>query len=352
MGASSDLHIETMNLASEWSTLILRILNQNDVGSAILQRPEEASYDEEEWTHYQYAPDLAFTPGSANDAAAVEIKMFRWRKNWLGRVSSAVVHMEQILAHGPFKRGIIIFTIAISPEWMLDLNDGAGDYMEIWDLAKLRALCASEPDLADALEELASETLLDGPAPERPTPPEGAGSGAALASKLRATESGRVGWRAFEAGCYEAIRMLFGPELQNLVTQQKSDDGLNQMDLIGRIRSEPNTFWSMIAGDFSSRYVVFDAKNYTDPIGQAEIHSTAKYLMRNGLRKVAILLAREGASENARQASAGYLRHDGFLMLTLSLSDLCSMLDGFDAGDPPENLLFERMDGALMALNR
>jgi hypothetical protein len=39
-------------------------------------------------------------------------------------------------------------------------------------------------------------------------------------------------------------------------------------------------------------------------------------------------------------------------MLTLSLSDVCGMLNGFDAGDPPENLLFERMDGALMAVDR
>ncbi|MBC2665756.1 hypothetical protein H7F51_09490 [Novosphingobium flavum] len=351
MSASSDLHIETMNLASDWTRLVGNILNQRQIGQAAAQKPDEAPSDEEEWAMFQYAPDLAFTPIGATDATAVEIKMLRWRKNWLGRVGGAVAHMEQILAHGSFPRGIILFTAAISPEWLAELNDGSSDLVEVWDLAKLREMASLDPELSDALEELAAETMLDGPAPER-MPRREAAPGATIAARLRDTEPGTAGWRAFEVGCYDAIRLLFGRELQNLITQQKSDDGLSKMDLIGRIRSEPNTFWSIIAGDFVSRYVVFDAKNYVEPIGQAQIHSTAKYLMRNGLRKVAILLTRQGASESARQASAGYLRHDGFLMLTLNLADLCLMLEDFDTGTTPENLLFERMDEALMALNR
>jgi len=352
MSASSELHIETMNLASDWAHLVGRILSQRQVGRAVPQKPDELPADEEEWAQFQHAPDLAFTPADAHEAAAVEIKMLRWRKNWLGRVGNAVAHMERILGDGKYRRGIIIFSVGIAPQWMAELNDGAGDRIEVWDLNKLRSFAASDPDLAEALEELSAETMLDGPAAERPLRVSEAGRGAAIAARLRATEPGLPGWHAYEAGCYEAIRYLFGRELQNLVEQQQSDDGLNRMDLIGRIRAEPNTFWSMIAVDFSSRYVVFDSKNYAAPIGQEAIHSSAKYLMRKGLRRVAILLAREGASENARQASVGYLRNDGFLLLTITVRDLCAMLEGEDAGDPPENLLFAKMDEILMALNR
>jgi hypothetical protein len=116
-----------MNLASDWSVLVGRILSPSHVGSAIPQKPDEVPSDEGEWSRLQYAPDLAFTPAGANEPTAVEIKMLRWRKNWLGRVSNTVVHMEQILARTTFKRGIIIFSFAIAPQWMVDLNEGASD---------------------------------------------------------------------------------------------------------------------------------------------------------------------------------------------------------------------------------
>ncbi len=278
--------------------------------------------------------------------------MLRWRRNWLGWVSNAVAHMEQILARSEMKSGVIILTLPVEPIILAELNAGTGEQIRIWDLERLRELAASTPDLADALDDLAAETILDG-LPHQTSPRSyDAPRGTNIAQRLRATEPGRDGWQEYESECYEAIRFLFAGELQNLITQQTSDDGLNRMDLIGRIRAEPNTFWSIVAGDFSSRYVVFDAKNSATAIGQEAIHSTAKYLMPKGLRRVAILLAREGATDNARQASAGYLRHDGFLMLVVSLNDLCGMLEGKDAGDPPENLLFARMDEALMALNR
>lgn len=170
--------------------------------------------------------------------------------------------------------------------------------------------------------------------------------------RLRATSPGRPGWQAFESACYEAIRHLFGRELHNLLTQHRTDDGLNRMDLIGRIRSGQQSFWAMIASDFSTRYIVFDAKNYVAPIDQDAVHTTAKYLMHRALRTFAIIIARDGASPQAMQVAAGGLREDGKFILVISMADVCSMLEGDDRGDPPENRLFEKLDEVLMSLGR
>lgn len=124
------------------------------------------------------------------------------------------------------------------------------------------------------------------------------------------------------------------------------------MDLIDRIKSDRGSFWSMIAADFSSRYVVFDAKNYREPISQAEIQITEKYLFSKGLRTVAIVVARSGADESARKSAETILRENGKFILVINLDDLCRMLIGADAGDPPENLLFARMDEMLMQMGR
>lgn len=352
MSSSSDLHIETMNLERDWLDLAADILSQDSVGKAHRARPHYSEYDELDRETYRYSPDIVFTPVDSADVLAVEISILRWRKNWVSNLARAIAHMEQILARSRYPRGIIILTADFSDDLLVEINNGLGDRIEIWGLSRIAGLIPPNNHIRSVFDDIVAETLMDGPAPIRiaQTPEEG--RGATIAEHLRRCQPGQPGWRDFESHCYEAVRLLFGNELQNLTTQNRSDDELNRMDLIGRIRGEPNTFWSMIAGDFASRYVVFEAKNNTKKIGQTQIHSTAKYLMRNGLRKVAIMLARQGANDHARQACAGYLRHDGFLILTLSLEDLCKMLLSYDAGEVPENLLFTRMDEALMALNR
>ncbi|MGO7655486.1 hypothetical protein ACC702_24735 [Rhizobium ruizarguesonis] len=133
----------------------------------------------------------------------------------------------------------------------------------------------------------------------------------------------------------EAVRLLFARELLNLTAQQRTDDGLNRMDFVGRIRSEG--FWSMIASDFSTRYIVFDAKSSQEPITQSEVHR--KIPVFKGLRTVAGDCTQR-ADKNAVKLAETQLHENGKFIMVITLSDLCAMLEGVDAGDPPENLLF------------
>lgn len=352
MGSMKDLHIEIMGLTRDWLELIGRILSQDQVGAAYVMRPDEAPDDEESWNGLRLVPDLAFTPVGAGAPFAVEFKMFRWQAEWRRRLREAVVHMHEILAQGRYQRGIIILSFEVDDQTLAATRSFIDGAIDVWPLQRLRELVAKDTELAEQLEELAGDTAMDAPSIALPAETHVKAKGAAIAAILQKTPAGKSGWQAFESTCADAVKFLFGRELHRPTSQKGSRDGLHRMDLISRIRSEGNSFWSMIASDFSTRYVVFDAKNYEAPIGQDEIELTKKYLFKGGLRTVAVILAREGASHQAKIAAEQALREDQKLILVVNMAQLCAMLEGADAGDPPENVMFDMIDDMLMGMGR
>jgi hypothetical protein len=70
------------------------------------------------------------------------------------------------------------------------------------------------------------------------------------------------------------------------------------------------------------------------------------------MRTVAVVIARNGADKNAVKLAETQLRENGKFIMVITVTDLCAMLEGVDAGDPPENLLFQRMDEMLMRMGR
>ena len=352
MGHMKELQIETHNLARDWEVLLENILSLKEIGDAALLKPDEEPSSQEEWQSYRLVPDLRFEPKGTKFKAAVDVKMFRWQNEWRRRVRDAISHMREILATSDFERGIIILTLELPRHTLAQLVSPADSGIEIWDISKLRELVEGNEGLSTKLEELVAETILDDRTPRPVRVEHEVRQGSLLATRLRQSAPGSGGWREFELLSEEAIRLLFGRELLNLTAQLRTDDGLNRMDLVGRIKSEGSSFWSMIASDFSTRYIVFDAKNSEEPITQSEIQITEKYLFAKGLRTVAVVIARNGADRNALKLAETQLRENGKFIMVITLADLCSMLEGADAGDPPENLLFQRMDEMLMRMGR
>lgn len=352
MGKMKELQIETQNLGRDWEGLVERILNQPAVGSAAALKPDEMPSSQEEYEELRLVPDLRFQPVAAEHCIAVEVRMFRWHSEWHQRISDSVAHMHEILRSGGFDRGIVVTTIDLPDNLLAQLISPGDRSVEVWGIGKLRELADGNATLSDALDELLSETILDddlrGPLKMSPE----LGRGRLLSNKLRQTPAGLKGWRHFELLCEEAVRMLFGRDLSNITAQQRTDDGLNRMDLIGRIKNEGTSFWSMVASDFSIRYVVFDAKNSQGPITQQEIQITEKYLFGKGLRTFAVVIARNGADEGSSKLVETQLRENGKFILVITMADLCAMLEGADVGEAPENLLFEKMDKVLMRMGR
>ena len=124
------------------------------------------------------------------------------------------------------------------------------------------------------------------------------------------------------------------------------------MDLIARLQPVQSAFWATLVNDFRARYIVFEFKNYSNPITQDQIYGTERYLYATALRSVAIIIARNGYDENANRAVQGALREQGKLILCLDLKEFTGMLRAFDAGDEFEEVLLAKRDDLLMSLAR
>jgi hypothetical protein len=169
--------------------------------------------------------------------------------------------------------------------------------------------------------------------------------------RLDVIPEGSDGWRKFEQWCTEVVGHLFGRQFGFSQPQGPSDHGMHRRDLLVRLRPS-HDFWTALAHDFRSRYVLFEFKNYEHPIGQDEIYSTEKYLFTTALRSVCFIIARNGANENANSAASGALREAGKLIIILDIQEVRNMLAASDDGQEPEILLHKRLDDALTKMLR
>ncbi|MEK2080827.1 restriction endonuclease [Vibrio parahaemolyticus] len=172
-----------------------------------------------------------------------------------------------------------------------------------------------------------------------------------LCSELNAIPSGKPGWAQYENKCTEILKELFEYDLTGWHQQQRTDDGLNRFDLVTRIRSASD-FWSLLANDIGSRYVIFEFKNYKKLIDQGQVLTTEKYLHKSSLRTVAFIISRVGAKPNAIKLMQGSMRENGKLIISLTNDDLCEMLKMKDNGDDPNDYMFQKVDDFLMSLPR
>lgn len=346
MGHAKELLIEGQSLSCEWHLLIERILSQPEIGEASSNRGGDEPSDQEEWEEYQSWPDLEFTPRGRTQAKAVAFRMMRWREDWSSRIAEAITHIEEVARRRGYDGSIVIVTLDLPSQSLRPLETAS---TKIWSLANLSEM-AKDPDIFERLEELTSDTVLQSDGISRLNDPLRKGSD--IADRLLETPSGRPGAIQFEQLCEQAVRFLFSSGLASIRAQRRTENGHSRMDLIARIRPSIDSFWVMIASDFSSRYVVFEIKNYEDPITQNEVNLTEKYLFPNGLRRVAIIIARNGIDKGGETASAAILRTHGMLIMTITLNDLVRMLFLKDSGGAPENLLFDRMDETFMRAGR
>lgn len=102
----------------------------------------------------------------------------------------------------------------------------------------------------------------------------------------------------------------------------------------------------------SSRYVVFEFKNYTEEVGQGQVLTTEKYLLPLAFRSLAIILSRKGANNSASKSTEGAMRESGKLILILDDDHLHKMLEMKDVGGDPSDVLLDLADEFLTGLGR
>lgn len=143
--------------------------------------------------------------------------------------------------------------------------------------------------------------------------------------KIQAIKKGKEGSREFEIIGEKIIKLLFGDYIYDWKSQINCNGNLQRIDLIGKVKKQEG-FWNMLYETYKSRYIVFEFKNYNNKIKQEEIYSTNKYLYKDALRTVAIVISRYKMDTNAKKTCEGILRGEKNLILNLSEDDLITML--------------------------
>lgn len=174
-----------------------------------------------------------------------------------------------------------------------------------------------------------------------------------LIKEMKLCQAGRPMARTYEVLCHKLLENIFSEDLALWKKQQKSNKDLYKFDLLCRIKDgNQKTFWSIIERYFNSKYIIFEFKNYSEPITQKEIYTTEKYLFAKALRSVGIIIAQNGYDENAYWAAKGCLRENGKLLILLRTDDLINMNIMKEKQEDPSNYLLDKLDDILLELEK
>lgn len=235
-------------------------------------------------------------------------------------------------------------------------------HVHIWDVANLLWLFGSYDEIkkefiaqlgyaVEAIKPIPPASKLFPKAP--PAPKESAPDWAGQLAKI---EPGKDHAANYEKFCVEILKSTLNEYLTLWKTQKRSNNGLYRFDLCCKIKlgvARDIDFFDTIQQYFNTKYIVFEFKNNEKPITQKEIYTTEKYLYEKALRKVAVIVAREGMDEHAEQAARGCLRESGKLILCLSAKDLLRMADLKERGDQePVDVLGSKLDDLLLDLEK
>lgn len=174
-----------------------------------------------------------------------------------------------------------------------------------------------------------------------------------LIKKLENIEPGREMFSEYEKICIQILKYLFSDDLALWKFQEKTDEDLYRYDMICKIKNDINKdFWNIIKNYFKTKYIIFEFKNYGKKISQKEIVITEKYLYKQALRSVSIIISRKGLNDNAQKVKRGILRENGKLIIDLNDEDLKKMIDLVYHGDSATDYLSEKLDDILIKLDK
>lgn len=171
--------------------------------------------------------------------------------------------------------------------------------------------------------------------------------------KLEDIIPGIQNFKQYQEFCVDILKYLFNDTLSLWEEQEKSNDDLFIFDLICKIKSDIRSeFFNTLENHFSSRYIIFEFKNYTEEITQKEIFTTEKYLYKTALRTVAIILTRKGVDKNGMKAIKGILRETGKLMIVLDDNDIKKMIYSKEHNEDYFEILVNKLDKMLISLEK
>lgn len=293
---------------------------------------------------------------------ACEIKKFR-SKNISKVIEGNII--KQLLTYKSIiksKKYLLIALCSISKETKeFLLNHG----IVTWDISNLLYLCKKDLRLTKVLYNMADYSTID-ILPEKPKETitrnsksfnndfaNNNDSGEEHIYKLKNCKYGKEyqSDKKYEKICSDIVKYLFENEFKKFDEQHSTKDNIFRMDLIVSIKGNTD-FWKFLINHYDTRFVVFEFKNYEDKISQNLIYITEKYLYDIALRNVAIIISRNGFSDNAKYAAKGCLIEHGKLIIDLTDEDLIAMIMAKQEGDDPSEYLYDKIESFLMSISK
>jgi hypothetical protein len=166
----------------------------------------------------------------------------------------------------------------------------------------------------------------------------------ALRRRLAAVPAGHAGWADFEVVCADALTHLLVPPLSAARVQGRTYSGTDRRDAIfpNRNRGKSNA-WGLLLAEHDARMVLFEFKNYTDPVGKDEVNQTRNYLTRP-MGRLAVIVARNGYEPGAYIKRNTVFSEDNKVIVLLTSDDLTEMLDMKERGEDPADLLVDAIE--------
>lgn len=234
----------------------------------------------------------------------------------------------------------------------------------VWDIRNVLWLFEDYPELKNELISILNYSV-ENIEPERPEPfifeessqmentdPESVAD--SYIAQLKVLETGSAAFKKYEELCVSILKYILGEYLTLWEQQKTTEENLYRFDMCCKIKNGvTQDFFDTICKYFSTKYIVFEFKNYEKPITQREIYTTEKYLYEKALRKVAIIISRNGADKHAEMAARGSLRESGKLIICLSDEDMKAMLQIKKEGERTTGEYLENiLDDMLMRLEK
>lgn len=230
-----------------------------------------------------------------------------------------------------------------------ELNSGLTDFDAGIDLSP-----ASEP-ISISMFFSPSRSAKFSPPPDK--------HGAQLVKDLLAIEPGNgckqtlpsgldgISWRLFEKVGRASLEYVFENEFGQWQEQKTVAGDHMRPDVLAKVTGD-DVFSRTLIEDFRSRFLLFEFKNYSDPIGPNLVHITEKYLFPTALRSTVVFVSPYGLSDNAQEAARGALRDASKLVLDIPVKLLCKMLLEKDGGTSGGGRMEVLLNQFLLSLGR
>jgi hypothetical protein len=171
-----------------------------------------------------------------------------------------------------------------------------------------------------------------------------------LLQNLQDCEPGKKQWKKYQDICKEILCYCLVPPLMEPLEQSETRDGMHIRDIIFHIPHEHKGFWTFIINKFGWALVI-ECKNYANPIDENQLLISSKYVGKDKLSRLGLVVTRKGLSNNGIKSQENIWKSDGKMLLCMDDEDIAKMLELKNHRDEPWKVIDKKMRNFMTSLS-